>query len=85
MKRLFVNANHRGNGIGKKLIEIIIQEAKLKHYEKMRLDTLDTMKDALNLYYKNNFYQIESYYNNPVDGVVYLEKILEEERIVKKE
>jgi ribosomal protein S18 acetylase RimI-like enzyme len=76
MKRLFVKDTYKGNGIGKKLVKIIINEAKLKHYEKMRLDTLDTMKKALKIYYKNNFYKIEPYYNNPGDGVVYLEKIL---------
>jgi N-acetylglutamate synthase-like GNAT family acetyltransferase len=76
MKRLYVNDRYRGNGTGKKLVEMIIGEAKLKRYEKMRLDTLDTMKDALNIYRKNGFYEIEPYNNNPVDGVVYLEKIL---------
>jgi ribosomal protein S18 acetylase RimI-like enzyme len=76
MKRLFVSDNYRGNGTGKKLVEMIIEEAKLKHYEKMRLDTLDTMEEALNIYRKNGFYEIEAYYNNPADGVVYLEKTL---------
>jgi ribosomal protein S18 acetylase RimI-like enzyme len=76
MKRLFVKDAYKGKGIGKKLVAIILDEAKLKHYEKMRLDTLDTMEKALNLYYRNNFYRIEPYYHNPGDGVVYLEKIL---------
>ena len=76
MKRLYVNDNYKGKGIGKKLVEIIIEEAKIKNYEKMRLDTLNTMEAALNLYYKNGFYNIVPYYHNPADGVVYLEKIL---------
>jgi ribosomal protein S18 acetylase RimI-like enzyme len=76
MKRLFVNDRYRGNGIGKKLVEMIAGEAKRKHYEKIRLDTLATMEEALNIYRKNGFYEIEPYYNNPADGVVYLEKIL---------
>jgi ribosomal protein S18 acetylase RimI-like enzyme len=74
MKRLFVDNNYRGKGIGKKLVEMIIEEAKLKNYEKMRLDTLDTMESALGIYYKTGFYKIEPYYNNPHIGVVYLEK-----------
>ncbi|GHS93623.1 acetyltransferase CD1211 [Bacteroidia bacterium] len=76
MKRLFVNDNYKGKGIGKKLVEIIIKEAKLKNYEKMRLDTLNSMEDALKIYHKNDFYKIELYYNNPADGVIYLEKKL---------
>jgi N-acetylglutamate synthase-like GNAT family acetyltransferase len=76
MKRLFVNDRYKGNGIGKKLVEIIIREARLKQYKTMRLDTLDTMEAALSIYYENDFYAIEPYYNNPADGVVYLEKML---------
>jgi ribosomal protein S18 acetylase RimI-like enzyme len=76
MKRLFVNDNYKGKGIGKKLVEIIIEEAKMKNYEKIRLDTLSTMESALKIYYKNGFNKIEPYYNNPGDNVVYLEKIL---------
>jgi ribosomal protein S18 acetylase RimI-like enzyme len=76
MKRLFVKDSYKGNGIGKRLVEIIIKEAKLKQYEKMRLDTLDAMEQALKIYYKNNFYKIEPYYNNPGSGVVYLERML---------
>jgi N-acetylglutamate synthase-like GNAT family acetyltransferase len=76
MKRLFVDDKYKGKGIGKKLVEKIIEEAKSKHYEKMRLDTLDFMQSALNLYYKNGFYEIEPYYDNPIKGVVYLEKQL---------
>jgi len=76
MKRLFVNDNNKGKGIGKKLVEIIIEEAKTKKYEKIRLDTINTMTAALSIYYKNGFYEIEPYYNNPNRGTVYLEKIL---------
>jgi ribosomal protein S18 acetylase RimI-like enzyme len=76
MKRLFVKDEYKKNGIGEKLVEKIIEESKIKKYERMRLDTLNTMDAALNLYRKNGFYEIEPYYNNPHYGVVYLEKIL---------
>jgi N-acetylglutamate synthase-like GNAT family acetyltransferase len=76
MKRLFVTDNYKGKGIGKKLVERIIEEAKSKKYEIMRLDTFERMESALGIYYKTGFYKIESYYNNPCNGVVYLEKKL---------
>jgi ribosomal protein S18 acetylase RimI-like enzyme len=76
MKRLFVKDEYKSMGIGKKLVERIIEESKIKNYKKMRLDTLQTMEAALNLYYKNGFYEIEGYYHNPNEGVVYLEKLL---------
>jgi predicted GNAT family acetyltransferase len=40
MKRLFVNDKYKGKGIGKKLVEIIIEEARRGKYKLMRLDTL---------------------------------------------
>jgi ribosomal protein S18 acetylase RimI-like enzyme len=76
MKRLFVNDHYKGLGIGRKLVEKIIEEAKTKNYKKMRLDTLSTMEAALKMYYKNDFYKIKPYYNNPNDNAEYLEKIL---------
>jgi N-acetylglutamate synthase-like GNAT family acetyltransferase len=36
MKPLYVTDNYKGKGIGKKLIEKIIEEAKIKKYEKIR-------------------------------------------------
>jgi ribosomal protein S18 acetylase RimI-like enzyme len=76
MKRLFVTDKYKGKGIGKKLVEMVIEEARYKKYKKMRLDTLKAMENALKIYYKNNFYEIEPYYNNPGNDVVYIEKIL---------
>jgi ribosomal protein S18 acetylase RimI-like enzyme len=76
MKRLYVHDNFKGKGIGKKLTERIIEEAKTKNYEKMWLDTFNKMEAALEIYYGNGFKKIEPYYHNPYDGVIYLEKIL---------
>ena len=42
----------------------------------MRLDTINTMETALNIYYKIGFYEIDPYYNNPYEEIVYLEKKL---------
>jgi ribosomal protein S18 acetylase RimI-like enzyme len=76
MKRLFVSNNYKGKGIGKKLVEIIINEGKIKEYEKMRLDTFNKMETALKIYCKYGFYKIEPYVYNPNEGVIYLEKKL---------
>lgn len=76
MKRLFVKEEYKKRGIGEKLVEKIIEEAKKRNYKKMRLDTLNTMEAALSIYYKKGFYDIKPYYNNPSTGVIYLEKIL---------
>jgi ribosomal protein S18 acetylase RimI-like enzyme len=76
MKRLYVHDKYKGNGIGKILTEKIIEEAKIKNYEKIRLDTFNKMEAALEIYYRNGFQKITPYYHNPYEGVVFLEKIL---------
>jgi ribosomal protein S18 acetylase RimI-like enzyme len=74
MKRLYVRKNARGLGIGKKLVEMVINDAKKIGYKKMRLDTLpDKMKEAQKIYKSWGFYEIEPYYYNPIDGVMYME------------
>jgi putative acetyltransferase len=50
-----------------------LHEAKRLGYVKMRLDTLATMTAALELYRGVGFKEIDAYYHNPLDGVVYLE------------
>ncbi|AEF82545.1 GNAT family N-acetyltransferase [Leadbettera azotonutricia] len=76
IKRLFVKDKYKGKNIGKKLVEIIIEEGQNKGYKKMRLDTLNIMETAVAIYKKYGFYEIEPYTYNPEKGVIYLEKIL---------
>ena len=76
MKRLYVKKNYQGLGIGKKLAEKIITEAKDKGYNYMRLDTLSSLKKALNLYKSLGFYKIDAYIYNPMDNAIYMEREL---------
>jgi putative acetyltransferase len=74
IKRLFLRADFRGHGLGGKLAEAIIGEAKQIGYERMRLDTLPPkMNDAIALYRLLGFKEIEPYYNNPVPGAKFME------------
>jgi GNAT superfamily N-acetyltransferase len=76
LKRMYIKPDFRGLGIGQKLVEILCDKAKLNGYSLMRLDTLDIMLPAIKLYRNNGFYDIDAYYHNPNEGVVYLEKLL---------
>jgi ribosomal protein S18 acetylase RimI-like enzyme len=76
MKRLYVVSNFQGKGIGKSLIDRVIEEAKNLGYAKMRLDTLPQMASAQKLYRRLGFKEIGPYRYNPVEGTVFMELAL---------
>jgi len=77
MKRLYVRNQYRGLGIGRRLVNIVIENASKMNYQYIRLDTLPTMKSAQSLYESLGFYDIESYVYNPIEGARYMELKLE--------
>ena len=76
LKRMYVQPEHQHKGIGKMLLEKSIALAQSCNYEYIRLDTLNHMTPAINLYKKYGFYEIAPYYHNPVATAVYFEKKL---------
>lgn len=76
MKRMYVRSEYRGRGIGRLLAIEIISEAKRLEYTEMLLDTLKRLQPAIHLYKDLGFEEIEAYYENPIDGVVYLRKVI---------
>jgi len=74
MKRLFVRDAFRGRRIGNELIQKIIEEGLDAGYSKMRLDTYPAkMGKAVDLYRSYGFREIAPYYNNPYEGVLFME------------
>ncbi len=78
MKRLFVAPGYRGRKIGRTLAESIIAEARLRGYEAMRLDTIESMKEAGAIYRSLGFRSIKPYRYNPLDNPSYFELDLRE-------
>ena len=76
MKRLFVRPEFRSQGLGLKLAEHIIQEARQIGYTAMRLDTIASMERAISLYRSLGFKEIPPYYLNPIPDAVFLELLL---------
>ena len=73
MKRLFVLPGFRGQNIGRALAQDIIEEARTRGYKRMRLDTLEFMTEAKQLYRSLGFRQIKPYRYNPLDNPTYFE------------
>ena len=73
MKRLYVIPEYQGRGIGRALAGSVISEARKKGYQKMRLDTVESMKAAQRLYVSLGFETIEAYCYNPLDNPSFME------------
>ena len=72
MKRLYVRKAFRGFGLGRQLVEAILDSARQAGYASVLLDTLDDMEAARALYEDLGFEPIDPYYHNPVPGAHYL-------------
>jgi ribosomal protein S18 acetylase RimI-like enzyme len=77
MKRLYVRPSARGRGLGKILVQRLIAEARAIGYERMRLDTIQSdMADAIALYRKLGFREIEPYSKIPNESALWMELLL---------
>jgi ribosomal protein S18 acetylase RimI-like enzyme len=73
LKRMYVKPGFQNTGIGKALLSHALELARECGYEKIRLDTLNYMKPAIQLYQQAGFYEIAPYYYNPNDTAVFFE------------
>lgn len=72
MKRLFVRPEARGTGVGRALLDRLIETARSRGYRELWLDTLPTMHTAQQLYRHYGFAEAEAYYETPVAGTVFM-------------
>lgn len=76
MKRLYVSLECRGMKIGEKLVDEIMRHAKKAGFKEMVLDTIVPLQPAIHLYKKMGFEECEPYYDNPMDDVIYMRRLL---------
>ena len=74
MKRLYVRPPFRKHKIGKAMVEQLMKDGKRLGYTTMKLDTLQKLQPAIALYKQYGFTETTAYYENPLPGVVYMEK-----------
>lgn len=72
MKRLYVRPGFRRTGVGRQLVEAILDCARVAGYACVLLDTLSEMESARALYQDMGFEEIAPYYHNPIEGAHYL-------------
>jgi GNAT superfamily N-acetyltransferase len=76
LKRLYLRPQYRGHGLGRLLLESVMERAGAMGYERLYADTLPAMATALRLYQGAGFELIEAYSGNPTPGAIYMKRDL---------
>jgi putative acetyltransferase len=71
-KRLYVRHQFRNQGLGRALLERLIEEARAAGYREIYGDTLKSMLPALAMYRQFGFAEVPPYSLDPTPGAVYL-------------
>ncbi len=77
MKRLYVRPAYRAFGLGRMLVEAIIEAARRAGYRELRLDTLPSMASAQALYHRLGFVEIAPYGKAYLPGTRFFSRALE--------
>ncbi|MGH8676146.1 MAG: GNAT family N-acetyltransferase, partial [Burkholderiales bacterium] len=73
MKRLYVREAFRGGGLGRTLSNLVIAAAREQGYERLVLDTLPQMREAIVLYRSLGFRETGPYSASPTPGALYFQ------------
>ena len=73
LKRLYVRPAFRGQRLGRKLVERIIEDARSLGYTRLMLDTMPELVSARHMYENMGFHVPERYNNSPLDTTIFME------------
>lgn len=73
LKRLYVRPAFRGQRLGRKLVERIIEDARSLGYTRLKLDTMPELVSARHMYENMGFHVTERYNNSPLDTTIFME------------
>lgn len=71
MKRLYVRDEARGHGIGRLLVEAVMERGRELGYDTMRFDTAPELDAAIALYHSMGFERIPMYHERYPDAVCF--------------
>lgn len=74
LKRMWFLREYRGRGFGKEMARMLMDSARQKGYQRIRLDTAPNLEQAVGLYSRLGFHFIERYNDGP--GSLFMEKAL---------
>ena len=72
LKRMYVRASARGQGLGRALAGRVVELARAGGYTHLYLDTLPAMRPAQAIYEALGFADVPAYRHNPVPGARYM-------------
>ena len=76
LKRMFVRPPFRGRGLGRVLAGELLDAAAAIGYQRVRLDTMEAMREAIALYRSLGFKEIQPYCYGPLPGAMFMELAL---------
>lgn len=76
LKRLYTVPEARGMGVAQRLMDAAMEKARELGYSYMLLDTLASMTPARKLYARYGFAEVDKYYDNPIEGTVFMRAAL---------
>jgi len=77
LKRLYVRDQARGGGLGRTLVDAMLDVAVQRGYAQVKLDTLPQMQAAIALYTSFGFEPVPAYGSHPYPGLVTQGKTLQ--------
>ncbi|MCI4372420.1 MAG: GNAT family N-acetyltransferase [Thermoplasmata archaeon] len=73
IKRIYIRADHRGGGFGPILTQALLDRARDLGFGRVRVDTLSTMKGAIEFYQEMGFKPVRPVGPHPVPGALFFE------------
>ena len=74
LRRISVAPDYRGTEFGRPFVRALLARARELGYDRLRVDTLPTMRAAIEFYQEAGFTPIPAYWPHPVAGALFFER-----------